>query len=66
MPNPATPDTIRRSVRAYLDRIEREHFYGVVALRYENGNAVHVRREESILPVNLPTENPNHEQRNQQ
>ena len=66
MPNPATPDTIRRSVRAYLDRIEREHFYGVVELRYENGNAVHVRREESILPVNLPTENPNNDQRNQQ
>jgi len=66
MPNPATPDTIRRSVRAYLDRIEREHFYGVVALRYENGNAVHVRREESILPANLPTEIPNNVQRNSQ
>jgi hypothetical protein len=65
MSNLATPSS-NRSVRAFLDRLEREHFYGVVAVRYENGNAVHVRREESILPANLSTENPNNEQRNQQ
>jgi hypothetical protein len=65
MPNPPVPSS-NRSVRAYLDRLERERFYGVLSVRYENGNAVHIRREESILPANLPTEIPNHEQRNQQ
>jgi hypothetical protein len=67
MPNPtgsASPD-VRRSVRAYLDRLERERFYGIVAVRYEAGNPVHIRREESILPTNLPTtENPNNGRRN--
>ncbi len=43
-----------------MDRLAREHFYGAVTVRYENGSAVHIRREESILPTNL-TEKPNDE-----
>jgi hypothetical protein len=65
MPNLSVPSS-NRSVRAYLDRLEHEHFYGVLSVRYENGNAVHIRREESILPANLPTEIPNNAQRNHQ
>jgi hypothetical protein len=60
MSNPVAPYT-NRPVQAFLDRLEREHFYGIIAVRYENGKAVHIRREESILPAHL-MENPgNHE-----
>jgi len=55
MPNPAPSPN--RSVLAFFERLEQEHFFGTVAVRYENGWAVHIRREESILPANL-TENP--------
>jgi hypothetical protein len=63
MPNLANPST-NRSVRAFLDRLEREHFYGIVAVRYENGNAVHIRREESILPTHLMENPETHESNN--
>lgn len=63
MPNPASSPN--RSVREFLDRLEQERFFGIVSVRYENGKAVHIRREESILPTNL-TENPNHVARNSQ
>ena len=63
MPNPSPSSN--RSVREFLERLEQEHFFGTVAVRYENGKAVHIRREESILPTNL-TENPNHVNRNSQ
>jgi hypothetical protein len=55
MPNPSPSSN--RSVREFLERLEQEHFFGTVAVRYENGKAVHIRREESILPTNL-MENP--------
>lgn len=69
MPNQVTlsPDAVRRSVRAYLDRLEKEQFYGTVSVRYEAGTAVHIRREESILPSNINiTETPNNVNRNSQ
>ena len=63
MPNLTAPANPNRSIHTYLDQIEREHFYGTVTVRYENGIAVHVRREESILPVNI-MEKPYDESRN--
>ncbi len=60
MTNSTTRRDTNPSVRDYMDRLAREHFYGAVTVRYENGSAVHIRREESILPTNL-TEKPNDE-----
>jgi len=58
MPNLTPPN---HSIRVLLDRAERDHFYGTIAVRYENGKPVHIRREESILPSNINlTENPEH------
>ena len=41
MPNAQPPNTdaalLRRNTRSYLNRIESERFYGIVALRYEAG-----------------------------
>jgi hypothetical protein len=60
--SPVSPDNlapvpsdaaVNRNVRALLDRAERAHFYGTITIRYENGYAVHVRREESILPSRI-------------
>jgi hypothetical protein len=60
----ADPALLRRNTRAYLDRIERSDWRGVVAVRYENGVPVHIRAEQSILPNNLPPmENPPNETR---
>jgi len=42
-----------RAIRTFMDRLERQRFYGTVTVRYENGTAVHVRREESILPSKI-------------
>jgi hypothetical protein len=53
---PAASDAVvNRNVRALLDRAERTRFYGTITIRYENGYAVHVRREESILPSRIST-----------
>ena len=48
---------VNRNVHGLLNRAERSHFYGTITIRYENGYAVHVRREESILPdrISVPT-----------
>jgi hypothetical protein len=41
VPNAQPPNTdaalLRRNTRSYLNRIESERFYGIVALRYEAG-----------------------------
>jgi hypothetical protein len=51
------PEVLRKNTRSFLDRKERERFYGVIAVRYENGIPVHIRAEESILPHKLETPN---------
>ena len=59
IPAGVDPASLRRRTRAFLDRKESERFFGVVAVRYENGIPVHIRAEESILPNNLPSGEPN-------
>jgi hypothetical protein len=51
----SSPNTLNpnRAIRTFLDRIERQRFFGTVTVRYENGTAMHVRREESILPSKI-------------
>jgi hypothetical protein len=49
----ASPDLLRKNTRSYLDRLERERFFGIVAVRYEAGIPVHIRTEQSILPNKL-------------
>ena len=61
MPSPRTPRDPNQSIHTLLNQIEAEHFYGTVSVRYEDGTAVHVRKEQSILPSNITlTETPEH------
>jgi hypothetical protein len=53
MSNSPTTLNPNRAIRILLDRLERQRFFGTVTFRYENGTAVHVRREESILPSKI-------------
>lgn len=41
------------SVRSYLDRLGAERFYGSITIKYENGAAVHIRREQNLKPSEL-------------
>jgi hypothetical protein len=44
----------------YLDRLAAEQFWGIVALRFEHGTVVHLRKEENLKPSELsgtPREN---------
>lgn len=43
----------------YLRQLAEARFWGAVTVKFENGEAVHIRREESILPSKLnPKDNP--------
>ena len=47
----------------YLDRLAEDQFWGVVALKYEHGTVVHLRKEENLKPSELsgtPRENNAH------
>ena len=50
----ADPALLRRNTRAYLDRIERSDWHGVVAVRYEAGVPVHIRS--AIDPAEQPSD----------
>jgi hypothetical protein len=42
-------------ITAFLDRAERDKFYGSITVRYEAGRPMTIRREETILAKDLTT-----------
>jgi hypothetical protein len=63
LPAPTSGATVRRDANApaitssantiihdFINRMVRQRFYGTISVRFEDGIAVHIRREES-LPV---------------
>ena len=37
----------------YLDRLATDQFWGTVALKYEHGTVVYIRKEENLKPSEL-------------
>lgn len=58
MPNPM--HQTNTPIHNYLDHLAKQNFFGTLSARFENGTVVHLRREESILPVNLTEKPENH------
>jgi len=41
----------------YMWELAEQRFWGFLTLKYEDGNIVHVRREENLKPNELPGKN---------
>jgi hypothetical protein len=41
----------------YARELATQGFWGFLTLKYENGNIVHVRKEENMKPTELPGKN---------
>jgi hypothetical protein len=50
--NPETKTTI-----AYLEQLAQTDFWGAIRIKFESGRAVHILREESLIPGRM-TGNP--------
>ncbi len=46
--------TANETALAYLRTLAGERFWGFIALKFEDGKVVHVRREENLKPSELP------------
>jgi len=51
-----TGDTMTSGIN-YIRSLEEEGFWGFLALKFENGKIVHIRREENLRPNELPERN---------
>lgn len=48
-----SPTLTNKPVSDYLGQLSQTGFYGTIALKYEGGKVVHLRREENIKPSEL-------------
>jgi hypothetical protein len=44
-----------RSAIEYLKQMAEQRFWGFISMKFENGNVVHVRREENLKPAQMST-----------
>ncbi len=49
-------DNINEATINYLRRLRDEQFWGTLALKFEGGRVVHLRREENLKPNELSGE----------
>jgi hypothetical protein len=54
------PETNKAKLRAWLDDLEKQHFYGTVACKFEHGHVTYVRVEQGFKPQDLSETPRNH------